>query len=271
MYKIKFKLVFNVLIIFSILIFISFCKKDSTGLNDFNSHILIGNIMDGETNLPVSDVNIHFSFTLEENLTSVYNLQKDTKKVDNNLSSQEVELFQNFPNPFNPSTKISYQLPVNSHVLLEIYKWPSYELVCTLVNDTVSAGNNVVTWDGTDDYSRFVTNGIYAYRLTTNGNVYEKKMFLNMKDPEYIKSKNCIPLKTSNEEGEFQVRYSELPPPGFSLPFADGYGNIIGNVVVTDTFTVFLLKDGYLNGMKNFILNSTKDTNLDLEIYPSSN
>ena len=87
------------------------------------------------------------------------------------------ELFQNFPNPFNPPTTISYQLPVDSHIALKIYNSIGQE-VKALVNDERSAGYHQETWNASD-----VASGMYIYQLTlTNGQgkkeFYRKKMLV---------------------------------------------------------------------------------------------
>jgi len=69
------------------------------------------------------------------------------------------ELLQNYPNPFNPSTKIGYQLPVESHVTLRVYDVMGRE-VATLVNDNRHAGLNEVVWNAAN-----VASGVYFCRI----------------------------------------------------------------------------------------------------------
>ncbi len=82
------------------------------------------------------------------------------------------ELFQNFPNPFNPTTVISYQLPVSSFVTLKVYDVLGRE-VATLVNEVKEAGNYSVQFDG----SKF-SSGIYFSRLEFNGKQLMKKLLM---------------------------------------------------------------------------------------------
>jgi hypothetical protein len=87
-------------------------------------------------------------------------------------------LEQNFPNPFNPSTSISFQLPAMSRVVLRVYDVLGREVV-TLVNGTESAGMRTVTWNA-DGFA----SGVYFYRLESTpivgGRVYvaTKKLVL---------------------------------------------------------------------------------------------
>lgn len=81
-------------------------------------------------------------------------------------------LEQNYPNPFNPATKISYSVPQQAKVLLEVFDLLGRK-VATLVNENRPAGMHTVEFDG----SKFVT-GLYIYRLSTPNQVFAKKMLL---------------------------------------------------------------------------------------------
>lgn len=86
-------------------------------------------------------------------------------------------LAQNFPNPFNPQTKILYQLPEPGRVSLKIYDLLGKE-VRTLVEEFREAGYHHVIWDGRDNADRTVPSGVYLCKLTANGFVQTKKMAL---------------------------------------------------------------------------------------------
>ena len=63
---------------------------------------------------------------------------------------EDFGLAQNMPNPFNPSTTISYEVPESGAVKLVVYNLLGQQ-VRTLVNDTIEAGFHSVVWDGADD------------------------------------------------------------------------------------------------------------------------
>jgi endo-1,4-beta-xylanase len=97
------------------------------------------------------------------------------------LLPNDFTLYQNFPNPFNPVTKISYQLQQPGQVRLEIYDILGHK-VKTLVNYRQSPGFHQVYWNALDESNHYVSGGVYLYKLQikTSGNVYtmSKKMLL---------------------------------------------------------------------------------------------
>jgi len=94
-----------------------------------------------------------------------------------NLPPYHVLTLSNHPNPFNPSTTISYHLPEVSRVSLSIYNIKG-QLVRAIVNDIKSAGEHSVIWDGIDDREQPVDSGIYLYQLKAGIEVVSKKMVL---------------------------------------------------------------------------------------------
>jgi Secretion system C-terminal sorting domain len=82
-------------------------------------------------------------------------------KLFSNEIPKEFKLYNNYPNPFNPSTKIKFALPKNSYTKLIVYDILGRELL-TIVNEQLSAGTYSVDWN-TSDYP----SGIYYYKLTS--------------------------------------------------------------------------------------------------------
>jgi glycosidase len=98
-------------------------------------------------------------------------------KPDNAGQITKYDLEQNFPNPFNPSTQIRYQIAKPGLVTLKIYDILGRE-VKTLVNDFKNTGRYNVTWDGDNNFGRKVASGIYFYRLVAGSFTVTKKMIL---------------------------------------------------------------------------------------------
>ena len=86
-------------------------------------------------------------------------------------------LHPNYPNPFNPATFITYDLPVESNIQMDIYDLMGRK-VKTLVNDVERAGRKTVVWYATDDFGNPVSAGIYLYRLHGGDKTYTRKMIL---------------------------------------------------------------------------------------------
>jgi len=84
-------------------------------------------------------------------------------------------LQQNHPNPFNPSTTISFTMPARAQVSLSIYDVQG-KLVATLLDKTLAPGPNQIRWDGRGANGNAVGSGVYFYRLVVGGRALTKKM-----------------------------------------------------------------------------------------------
>ena len=81
---------------------------------------------------------------------------------------------QNFPNPFNPQTNISYNIPEEGNVELSVYNIKGQK-VKTLVNETQIRGEHTVVWNGTNKHNKRVASGVYFYKLEIN----DSKLLIN--------------------------------------------------------------------------------------------
>jgi hypothetical protein len=81
-------------------------------------------------------------------------------------------LHECYPNPFNPATTISYQLPAKNHVTLKIYDSRGRE-VANLVDAEQSAGRYSLTWNASQ-----ISSGVYFARLTAGSFVQTRKVVL---------------------------------------------------------------------------------------------
>ncbi len=96
--------------------------------------------------------------------------------TENNISNSYV-LHGNYPNPFNPSTTISFALPTASDVTLAIYN-TNGQLVKRLVAGEMSAGRHSFTWDATNERGERVSSGVYLYVIKAGGFTAQKKLVL---------------------------------------------------------------------------------------------
>jgi spore coat protein CotH len=76
-----------------------------------------------------------------------------------------LSLMPNYPNPFNPMTKLSFEIPTNGRVLLEIYDVKG-RMIARLKDETLAAGSHEVIWNGHDRADGAVASGVYFSRLS---------------------------------------------------------------------------------------------------------
>ena len=82
------------------------------------------------------------------------------------------DLAQNFPNPFNPTTVITYSIPTSSNVMVKVYNVLG-KLITTLVNENQEAGIYKVNFDANG-----LSNGVYFYKIQAGSYTSVKKMLL---------------------------------------------------------------------------------------------
>jgi len=121
------------------------------------------------------------SDTLQERITIPVMLtvkEKETDVADNtNQNPETITLYDNYPNPFNPVTTLSYYLPERSKVRLIIFDIKGREIV-TLVEEIQNQGVKQINWDGKDSSGNIMSSGMYIYSLYTDDAVLYKKMLL---------------------------------------------------------------------------------------------
>ena len=93
-----------------------------------------------------------------------------TTKTDVNGNNpaviKESNLYNNYPNPFNPSTVMKFDVAKTGKVTLRVYTVTG-KLVAELMNKEISSGSYSVTWDGTNSFGAKMSSGIYFYKLQT--------------------------------------------------------------------------------------------------------
>lgn len=93
------------------------------------------------------------------------------ERLDTKIPSNYM-LYQNHPNPFNPTTKIEYSVPRYCRVSLKVYDILGRE-VATLFEGIRQAGSYVVTFDGSD-----LSSGVYFYQMKSNNFIETRKFIL---------------------------------------------------------------------------------------------
>ncbi len=87
------------------------------------------------------------------------------------------KLYQNFPNPFNPTTTIRFSLPGLVHVRLSIVDLLGRE-VAVIVDEVRSAGDHIVVWSGRNSMGAEISSGVYVYRMQTGDQTLSRKLML---------------------------------------------------------------------------------------------
>jgi len=106
------------------------------------------------------------------NTTSILSDDPDAKKTPSDFM-----LLGNYPNPFNPSTEIRFLTSVPGYAVLEIFDLAGRK-VRTIFDGNIKAGENIVSWDGFNDWGNPVSSGIYFYRLRSETGSQIRKMTL---------------------------------------------------------------------------------------------
>jgi hypothetical protein len=101
-----------------------------------------------------------------------------TGNSENNIPVAQLQLDDNYPNPFNPSTKITFNVPTQfSEASLKIYNLKG-QLVKNIVLDDALLQQGEVSWQGSDDSGNTVASGVYFYSLQVGNMQITKKMIM---------------------------------------------------------------------------------------------
>ena len=97
--------------------------------------------------------------------------------MDSNTMPNSFKLYPAYPNPFNPETTISYDLPEQSFVEITIYDMLGKK-VRSIVNEKQNPGHKSILWNAKDDYGTVVSAGLYIYQVQADNFIQTNKMIL---------------------------------------------------------------------------------------------
>jgi len=100
--------------------------------------------------------------------------------ANNTIAESIISNLSNYPNPFNPTTTISFSIPDESSVDLIVFNIKGQK-VKSLVKESFESGNHSILWDGDDDFGNSVASGVYLYKLNVNGKIEAVKKCLLLK------------------------------------------------------------------------------------------
>jgi hypothetical protein len=99
------------------------------------------------------------------------------RNIPSNEIPREFALHNNYPNPFNPTTRLRYDLPYNGRVTLRIYDILG-RIISTVVDEVQDAGYKSIDWTAIDDCGGPLSAGVYFYRIEVGNYSAVKKMLL---------------------------------------------------------------------------------------------
>jgi hypothetical protein len=159
------------------------------GVGHYEAFLMVhGNQAAGEkVTFKAFDADAGVVFDVEETLALEADVAKGTVHqpvVLNALEGVEITdtprvftLYQNAPNPFNPTTTIRFDLPRAVRVTLRVYDAKG-ELVATILDGNMTEGRKAIAWAATNDRGSTVASGIYFYRLVAGEFVQTRKMVI---------------------------------------------------------------------------------------------
>jgi len=140
-----------------------------------------------EINIDTGD-NEEWVLSLLDNNVDIYNLRgigeilmtENVTHLKLNKTSVlplEYSLNQNFPNPFNPSTNISFSIPEDGNVNLSVFNLNGHRIK-ELINRNINAGIHTIRWDGLNSDGKPVSSGVYLCIIKNDSFSSMKKMVL---------------------------------------------------------------------------------------------
>ncbi len=105
-------------------------------------------------------------------------LESDYVEIDDLLSSPQSLSLSNYPNPFNPTTTISFYLPENGSVSLDIFNIKGQRVKSLASKRDFNTGKHSIIWDGKDEKGNSAASGVYFYRLQTSSSSLTNKMLM---------------------------------------------------------------------------------------------
>ena len=116
-----------------------------------------------------------FPATWSQYVNSHWTYMGALSTVNNNITADKFELKGNYPNPFNPTTKIRFTNDRTSNVKVTVYSLKG-EKVATIMNKQVNSGTYDVSWNGKNTSGKVVPTGMYLYDIESDGRRLQGKM-----------------------------------------------------------------------------------------------
>ncbi len=144
---------------------------------EMNGNIILPNSRNPYDEVLMVVTDTYFSYS---QVSYSYNISDAVGSIEDEVNLLANYSVSNYPNPFNPTTKIQFSLPEGSDVSLDIYDIKG-QRVRSLTTGFYNKGNHSVSWYGNDEFGNDVSSNIYFYKLKVNGKVKAMKKCLLLK------------------------------------------------------------------------------------------
>jgi len=146
---------------------------------DTGKHYILNTLAIDQTDLDNYNLQLDDTQEASDHLPLVFDIivSSNVGFGDDDALPNSFRIYPNYPNPFNSTTKIDYQLPKKTNVQLVILDILG-RTVITLVDDLLQPGYKTITWNGIDAFGNNVSAGMYFYMIQTGKNREVKKMVL---------------------------------------------------------------------------------------------
>ena len=146
---------------------------------DTGKHYILNTLAIDQTDLDNYNLQLDDTQEASDHLPLVFDIivSSNVGVGDDDALPNSFRIYPNYPNPFNSTTKIDYQLPKKTNVQLVIFDILGRSVI-TLVDDILKPGYKTITWNGIDAFGNNVSAGMYFYMIQTGKNREVKKMVL---------------------------------------------------------------------------------------------
>ena len=146
---------------------------------DTGKHYILNTLAIDQTDLDNYNLQLDDTQEASDHLPLVFDIivSSNVGFGDDDALPNSFRIYPNYPNPFNSTTKIDYQLPKKTNVQLVIFDILGRSVI-TLVDDILQPGYKTITWNGIDAFGNNVSAGMYFYMIQTGKNREVKKMVL---------------------------------------------------------------------------------------------
>jgi hypothetical protein len=242
-----------------LLAIIAGCEQStSPGINSK----IYGNVLDPDGN-PVENAKILVNFNIDSEYPIGKNAINTSKGIDD-PPIPEVNIIGNFPNPFNASTVIVFQLCAYCTISVRIEDNFDNEVKTIADSLLCPPGGSCLAWDGMNNDNKYIQNGAYNVVLSVENENYFDTLFV-FKDYNEFSYDHITHLCVSDLSGEFSIQSNDLPLNYIGEQY-DENGNHVGEFNVTPYVDIWAFHPNYNSvHVDSILVESGKDVHVLLE------